>query len=352
MSEESVGKITLDLELKSDLEGQINKISQLIAENLSKSMEQATKTMFDSINDNMKKSMQSSNNTLKSGLDAMNKTVQSNMKNTLAATSNIKPQQVSNNFPKPNIQKPVINTNFAQPVTRPPPKYDLSQLKAQIEDAERVLNTTNDQIDRQKDKIEQLKVAYDQAFNIAKKSKLSDDLLRAEARLNSLISKSDRYGFKLADLDAKYTAIAEAETRAAEVANTEATAINKVTEATNSNTIAAEKKGTSLKKASDSIKGFIDEEKIMQKGAAATNKNTQAVNSKGKALKSASLNVANAINPMDKVSMQGATTLSRQEVYNFNGDITIDSTKITDITDIINVFKKLKQESVSRGGAY
>lgn len=40
------------------------------------------------------------------------------------------------------------------------------------------------------------------------------------------------------------------------------------------------------------------------------------------------------------------------ENFIMNGNITIDASKISDITDVINIFKNLKSEQIARGGAY
>ncbi|MGV2686732.1 hypothetical protein GNF82_20895, partial [Clostridium perfringens] len=68
---DSVGKISLDLEVKSDLGKQISSISGIIAKNLKTSLNTGTKSMFDGMKRNANSSVKSLDSGIKSTLSKM-----------------------------------------------------------------------------------------------------------------------------------------------------------------------------------------------------------------------------------------------------------------------------------------
>ena len=201
---DSVGKISLDLEVTSDLSNQISKVSNTIGKKLKDTMDNATKSMFDGMSENMDKNMQSMNSSLKSGLDKMKQNIRSTFTSALDVLKNIKMPSIS--FPKMDIAKPNASNAISQPVTRGPPKatgFNSEAIKAQMDNVAKTLDNTNAEIEQQQAKLAGLKQSYNMAFNETSKNKIQEQILKTESAINSLISKSDKLGFKLADLDEK-----------------------------------------------------------------------------------------------------------------------------------------------------
>ncbi|NAS18611.1 hypothetical protein GND98_012215 [Clostridium butyricum] len=206
---DSVGKISLDLEVKSDLEKQINNMSNIIAKKMKTTTEKATSGVFDGIGKQTDDAMNNINNSIKAGLNKTSNAIRSTLTNAFAAVKNIKMPKME--FPKAqNVKVASQNTKTAN-TTRGPPKSNLNveAVKAQISNLSATLDNVNAQIDLQQSKLADLKEAYRMAFNPNSKNKIQDQMLKTEQRINSLISKSDKLGFKLADLDGIFKTLGE-----------------------------------------------------------------------------------------------------------------------------------------------
>ena len=206
---DSVGKISLDLEVKSDLGKQINNMSNIIAKKMKVTTEKATSGVFDGIGKQTDNAMNTINNSIKAGLNKTSNTIRSTLTNAFAAVKNIKMPKME--FPKAQNVKASSQTNKSTTATRGPPKSNLNTeaLKAQISNLSATLDNVNAQIDLQKSKLADLKEAYRMAFNPNSKNKIQEQMLKTEQRINSLISKSDKLGFKLADLDTTFETLGE-----------------------------------------------------------------------------------------------------------------------------------------------
>lgn len=200
-SGDSVGKISLDLEVTSDLANQIGKVSTAMGKKLKETMDSATKGMFDGMNESMNKNMQSMSSSLKSGLDKMKQNIRSTFTSALDVLKNIKMPSIS--FPKIDISKPSTSNATSKTTTRGPPKVDTEVISAQIDSTAKALDIVNAKIEQQQAKLAQLKETYANTFNESRKNALEEQILKTESAINGLISKSDKLGFKLADLDAK-----------------------------------------------------------------------------------------------------------------------------------------------------
>lgn len=206
---DSVGKISLDLEVKSDLEKQINNMSNIIAKKMKTTTEKATSGVFDGIGKQTDDAMNNINNSIKAGLNKTSNTIRSTLTNAFSAIKNIKMPKIE--FPKAqNVKVASQNTKTAN-ATRGPPKSNLNveAVKAQISNLSATLDNVNAQIDLQQSKLADLKEAYRMAFNPNSKNKIQDQMLKTEQRINSLINKSDKLGFKLADLDGIFKTLGE-----------------------------------------------------------------------------------------------------------------------------------------------
>lgn len=206
---DSVGKISLDLEVKSDLEKQINNMSNIIAKKMKTTTEKATAGVFDGIGKQTDDAMNTINNSIKAGLNKTSNAIRSTLTNAFAAVKNIKMPKIE--FPKAENIKATSQNSRTANTTRGPPKSNLNAeaIKAQISNLSATLDNVNAQIDLQQSKLADLKEAYRMAFNPNSKNKIQDQMLKTEQRINSLISKSDKLGFKLADLDGIFKTLGE-----------------------------------------------------------------------------------------------------------------------------------------------
>ncbi|MBE6051897.1 MAG: hypothetical protein E7214_14945 [Clostridium sp.] len=196
---DSVGKISLDLEVKSDLQGQINKISSNIAKGLKNSLQGVTKGIFNELGNGIKKATGNINKAVGSSIAKLKK----GMQNTLSAFKNIKINTPKVSF-KPSNDKTTISSPVQKVISRAPPNNnDSEQLTTKISSTEKELDIVNRQIENQKAKLSQLQQSYKNAFSESKKSKIEEQMLRTEAAINRLITKSDNLGFKLNTLDSQ-----------------------------------------------------------------------------------------------------------------------------------------------------
>lgn len=206
---DSVGKISLDLEVKSDLEKQINNMSNIIAKKMKTTTEKATAGVFDGIGKQTDDAINTINNSIKAGLNKTSNAIRSTLTNAFAAVKNIKMPKIE--FPKAENIKATSQNSRTANTTRGPPKSNLNAeaIKAQISNLSATLDNVNAQIDLQQSKLADLKEAYRMAFNPNSKNKIQDQMLKTEQRINNLIGKSDKLGFKLADLDGIFKTLGE-----------------------------------------------------------------------------------------------------------------------------------------------
>ena len=184
-------------------------MSNIIAKKMKTTTEKATAGVFDGIRKQTDDAMNNINNSIKAGLNKTSNTIRSTLTNAFSAIKNIKMPKME--FPKAqNVKVTSQNTKTAN-TTRGPPKSNLNleAVKAQISNLSATLDNVNAQIDLQKSKLADLKEAYRMAFNPNSKNKIQDQMLKTEQRINNLIGKSDKLGFKLADLDGIFKTLGE-----------------------------------------------------------------------------------------------------------------------------------------------
>jgi len=211
---DSVGKISLDLELQGDLTKQINEAANKIGEQLKGSLQGINfKEIAESLSSNIKKSMES---TMKGIQESLERTINKAISGATSASRKIK---VPVNYDIPsNSAAPKVNTLGNAISPRAPPKVssgvNFEAIKAQIDNLTQSLDITNAKIEQQKIKLQGLKEAYATAFNGTQKNKIQERILQTEATINRLTAASDKAGFKLADLDLKFTTLDEAAKKA------------------------------------------------------------------------------------------------------------------------------------------
>lgn len=203
---DSVGKITLDLEVTSDIAGQVNKVSSIIANTLNTNLNKSTNKVFD----NMDKTMNGSLNKVNSNMKSMMSNVTNNLKNSLSKAlsmlSNIKLPTVK--FNALESQNTGSNHVSNTKVTRGPP-VDKEMLKFNIDNVAKAMDNLEGQTNLQRKKVLELKSAYERAFNSGAKdaSKLHEQYLKAESTLIKMEAQGEKLGFKFRDLHAKLAAL-------------------------------------------------------------------------------------------------------------------------------------------------
>lgn len=247
---DSVGKISLDLEVRSDLDKSVSQATNNIAKSLKLSLQSGLKGALGSIDNITKNSISSLSNNINSVL----KGSMGKIKNTMqAAFNNMKNFKLPNfNFPKPtNITAPKV-TDVSHGISgRAPP--NMSMLTSQIENTSRALDITNAKIEQQQAKLIQLKEAYDICFNPSRKNTLEEKILKTETTINKLIGTSDKLGFKLSELDGKFAKSGNGTDKVSNSSNKLKTSLNGINNATKKATGGLKTLGNSTK---NTAKGF------------------------------------------------------------------------------------------------
>lgn len=201
---ESVGKITLDLEVTSDIAGQVNKVSSVIANTLKSNLNTSTNKVFDNIDKTMKGSLNKVNSNMKNMMSNVTNNLKNSISKALSMLSNIKlPTVKFNALKSQNTGSNYVNN---KKVTRGPP-VSREALATDIDTTSSMLDTINAKIESQQNKLKELREAYDLALNTKRKNKINDQILKTEESIIRLTAKSDKLGFKLSDLDAKLAAL-------------------------------------------------------------------------------------------------------------------------------------------------
>nr|DAE45564.1 MAG TPA: minor tail protein [Caudoviricetes sp.] len=195
---ESVGKISLDLEIQSDISKQVSTVANLIGKNLKTSLNAGIKGALGNVDKIAKKSVDNINNSLKNSVGKIKNTMQ-------AVFNSFKNFKLPNfNFSKPPSVSIPKTADISSTMSSRGPPVDMSMLTAQIENVSRSLDNTNARIEQQKVKLAQLRESYNLCVNPTRKNKFQEQILKTEANINKLIATSDKLGFKLNDLDAKF----------------------------------------------------------------------------------------------------------------------------------------------------
>lgn len=196
---DSVGKISLDLEIQSDISKQISNVSSAIANNLKKSLNRSMKSTLENVNSSTKKALNSITNNINS---SMKKSMSNIAKTMKSIFSSIKMPKID--IPKPtNISMPKsidLGTNVSK---RGPPNIDIEGLKDTRLGKVQELDITDRQIDNLRNKLKILNEQLNNTFDSKGRNKLEATILSTESRMNSLINKSIRLGSEVTKLDSK-----------------------------------------------------------------------------------------------------------------------------------------------------
>ena len=199
---ESVGKISLDLEIQSDISKQVSTVANLIGKNLKTSLNSGIKGALGNVDKIAKKSVDNISNSINNSLKSSMGKIKNTMQAVFNSFKNFKLPTF--NFPKPPSVSMPKTADISSTISSRGPPVDMSMLTAQIENVSRSLDNTNARIEQQKVKLAQLRESYNLCVNPTRKNKFQEQILKTEANINKLIATSDKLGFKLNDLDAKF----------------------------------------------------------------------------------------------------------------------------------------------------
>ncbi|GKV55969.1 hypothetical protein NCCP2222_19160 [Sporosarcina sp. NCCP-2222] len=200
---ESVGKISLDIDLRSDLNKQINHIADNIGTQLSKTLQQHVKGTMNGMKGMMpnfgmpKKTFTMPKKTMKQTSTAASSDVDAEA--TKAQIASLEPV-LDNTNAKIEIQKKKLAELKEQ--------YSAGMsdgVKLQIEQLERVMQSSEGRINALNTKLNDLKFSYDNAVSAERKNKLADQISKTEMQISNLINKSDKANQKIMQLESGFS---------------------------------------------------------------------------------------------------------------------------------------------------
>ena len=195
---DSVGKISLDLEVQSDISKQISSVSNAIASNLKKNLNNSIKSTLESANTSTKKTL----NNITSNLNNTMKKSANNIKMVMRSIlSSIKIPKVENLKPT-NTFKPKVSEAVTSVGKRGPP-VNVESLKDAKLGKINSLDITDRQIENLRNKLKILKDQLNNTFNAERRNKLENTILSTESRMDSLINKSIRLSNEVTELNRK-----------------------------------------------------------------------------------------------------------------------------------------------------
>lgn len=247
---DSVGKITLDIEVTSDLMGQINAVSGSIGRRLQEGLSNALKIglgrtkkdtdmsmkfVKDKIMSNMKAASNgvelSSQSMMKNTTDMIKRTfsdagsVARNVMDSIGERTKRMTQSIMKLFKMRQMPTVTpVNTEDTAPKVkstiprtaspRAPPSLNIDLLKSQMETIEKTMDTIEKSISAHKEKLRGLQESYEHAFSPKIKETLTEKILREESAINSLIGKMDTLTGKYATLESQSMAFGQTESAA------------------------------------------------------------------------------------------------------------------------------------------
>lgn len=248
---DSVGKISLDMEVDGDITKQIEDAASKIGESIQNSLKNVGNLNFKGIADTI-------SNTISKSIENSMKNIQSTMENTInKAMANIKGIKIPVNFDIPkNFAMPKQNTRTTTSTRAPPSNINLEVLKSQIDNMAQGLDITNAKIDQQKEKLASLKESYEMAFNEERKNKLQEQILKTEEAINKLTAQSDKAGFKLADLDEQFERMSSAAKSSGNGINSASNSLSRLAALANISDGSLKNMSNNTNKAANSVKSF------------------------------------------------------------------------------------------------
>lgn len=238
---DSVGKISLDLDLKSDLSKQINSVATKMGAQLTKSLQAKLNTatkgfnaskLTNAMGDALKKSMEDSMKPIANAVEDSLSLVEERIKKSINTTHEMMKQSIEENktnalsavdmiserlgklkmpllfdrlLPKKPMEETLPRQEYTAPKVNVPStktsSVDYESIKAQIASLEPVLNNVNGRLEHQQRKLADLKESYNNTFSEARKNKLEGQILSTEAAILRLTNQSDTTAQKIWKLE-------------------------------------------------------------------------------------------------------------------------------------------------------
>lgn len=225
MANDSVGKISLDLEVQSDLDGQINAMAGKIGSQIEKSLKKASGAMdaekvVQGMHQEIEALMQNISRVIDAALKRCTESAKMNIDiigehlNAMIDRAMARITNVLN--PYSQTEEPTDTADSKSRLSQPraPPvvkvkapavkiEYSKDMLEAQMEQIDQVTMNIGKQIDLQEAKLAELKAAYERTFNEAKKNRIQEQIIKTEGSIISLKGKLQDLGFQYDALEKK-----------------------------------------------------------------------------------------------------------------------------------------------------
>lgn len=201
MSNESIGKISLDMEVQDDLDKQIKEAAENIGKQIANAVNKSgldgqlsrlVNNMTKLLNSNLKKTMDD----LSRQIDVLlKKMTQVQMPTGKAPRKVVLPKKAEMD----------VNTPRGPPTVAPKTNVGVNTdvLKSQMETIQKEMDLVESKIGGQKQKLAELRKQYDATFNDKKKNQLNEQILKTESSVVRLIKKMDALGLKYSNLENK-----------------------------------------------------------------------------------------------------------------------------------------------------
>lgn len=218
MANDSIGKISLDLEVQSDLNGQINAMAAKIGNQIEKSLKNASGSLdpekiVQGMSQEMQKLLQNITGIIDIALKRCTESAKTNIDiigghlNAMIDRALARFTNVTNPFGPSEEAEGTTDGKSRPSQPRAPPmakvkapkinvELNADTLERQAELIEATMNNLGKQIDLQEAKLVELKAAYEHTFNEAKKNKLQEQILKTEGNVISLQSKIENLGIQ------------------------------------------------------------------------------------------------------------------------------------------------------------
>lgn len=231
MANDSVGKISLDLEVQSDIDGQLNAIAGKIGSQIEKSLKKASGAMdaekvVQGMHQEIEALMQNISRVIDAALKRCTESAKMNIDiigehlNAMIDRAMARITNVLNPYSQTEEPTDTADTKSRPIQPRAPPvvkvkapaikiDYTKDMLEAQMEQIDQVTMNIGKQIDLQEAKLEQLKDAYERTFDESKKNRIQEQIIKTEGSIISLKGKLQDLGFQYDALEKKSSLLRE-----------------------------------------------------------------------------------------------------------------------------------------------
>lgn len=191
---DSVGKISLDLEVQSDLDKQIREAAANIGKQLEKALSNTgLSKMFENLTKILDTNLKRTMDNLSRQLDAV-----------LKKMTQVEIPQVK---VPPSVSTPKTPASAVKIPRGPPSGINADMINSQMQSIEKEMDNVEEKIRLQKQKLKELQTQYQSTFSEPKKIKINEQILKVENSIISLGNKMDTLGQKYTGLEVKMMAL-------------------------------------------------------------------------------------------------------------------------------------------------